>query len=468
MSRIVVIGGGFCGLGAAQLFARDGHDVVVLDREGPPPMTAEAAFESWDRRSVGQFRMVHLLVERGFQILSTELPEVIDELVAVGAWPNNALNVNRNMGAVGEALSDDDRFDRIAARRPVLDLGMYRAAAAVHGLTVRHHAVVTSLETGVGVIPGVPHVNGVRLASGEKLAADLVVDMSGRRGPTVELLTAIGARSPTVVDDNLGFSYVCRHYRSTDGATPFDAPSATRFGCFTVLAVNGDNGTWSLTVAHLAADAPLRRLREPSVFDKLLDECGIYQSYLLGEPLTDPATMSGTNDRERTFVVDGVPVATGIISVGDAWACTNPSIGRGMTFGMMHAQLARDAARSHLDRPAELAAVFHESTMDMIGPWHASTHAIDRGIMLGYQASIDGIELPSNPQSEVMKALTVARNVDLVSARAANEINGCLALPQDVFSRPGLVSHIQSVAQAAGDIQLPTVSRARVLEVLDA
>jgi hypothetical protein len=33
--------------------------------------------------------------------------------------------------------------------------------------------------------------------------------------------------------------------------------------------------------------------------------------------------------------MDGVPVATGIVSVGDAWACTNPSLGRGITMGLM-------------------------------------------------------------------------------------------------------------------------------------
>jgi hypothetical protein len=32
-------------------------------------------------------------------------------------------------------------------------------------------------------------------------------------------------------------------------------------------------------------------------------------------------------DRLRSYVVDGAPVVTGMVSVGDAWACTNPSLG---------------------------------------------------------------------------------------------------------------------------------------------
>ena len=34
--RILIIGGGICGLGAALLLARDGHEVTVLERDAEP------------------------------------------------------------------------------------------------------------------------------------------------------------------------------------------------------------------------------------------------------------------------------------------------------------------------------------------------------------------------------------------------------------------------------------------------
>ena len=63
--------------------------------------------------------------------------------------------------------------------------------------------------------------------------------------------------------------------------------------------------------------------------------------------------MAKIEDRQRTFVIDGVPVATGVIPLADAWACTNPSLGRGISMGMLHAAALRSMLREvPLDDPA--------------------------------------------------------------------------------------------------------------------
>ena len=54
MAKIVVAGGGICGMAAAIVLARDGHDITVLERDAAPvPDDAEVAWEDWNRRSVG-------------------------------------------------------------------------------------------------------------------------------------------------------------------------------------------------------------------------------------------------------------------------------------------------------------------------------------------------------------------------------------------------------------------------------
>ena len=60
--RIVFIGGGIAGLCGAMLLARDGHQVTVLERDAAPAGPPSTAWDGWQRRGVGQFRLPH-----GFQ-----------------------------------------------------------------------------------------------------------------------------------------------------------------------------------------------------------------------------------------------------------------------------------------------------------------------------------------------------------------------------------------------------------------
>ena len=69
--------------------------------------------------------------------------------------------------------------------------------------------------------------------------------------------------------------------------------------------------------------------------------------WLDGQPLDDRRSdIVKIEDRHRDFVVDGRPVATGVVAVGDAWACTNPSRGRGASIGMLHALALRQTLRT--------------------------------------------------------------------------------------------------------------------------
>ena len=67
--------------------------------------------------------------------------------------------------------------------------------------------------------------------------------------------------------------------------------------------------------------------------------------------------MGGVIDRYRSSTARRRP-ALGVLSVADAWACTNPSMGRGMSLGLAHAALLRRVVREHGERPADLVAAF--------------------------------------------------------------------------------------------------------------
>jgi len=56
-----------------------------------------------------------------------------------------------------------------------------------------------------------------RYSQGSDLAADLVVDATGRRSPVEDWLTQAGARDPRQVAAECGIAYVTRHYRVRTG-----------------------------------------------------------------------------------------------------------------------------------------------------------------------------------------------------------------------------------------------------------
>ena len=86
MSKVIVLGGGICGLASALMLARDGHDVTVLERDpAPPPESPERAWEAWERQGVVQFRQAHYMQPRGTRVLEAELPDVLAAIADAGA-----------------------------------------------------------------------------------------------------------------------------------------------------------------------------------------------------------------------------------------------------------------------------------------------------------------------------------------------------------------------------------------------
>ena len=84
--RVLVIGGGICGLGAALLLARDGHEVTVLERDADPiPASSDAAWDQWHRKGVAQFRQPHNFMPGLRLLLEAELPEIQEALERAGA-----------------------------------------------------------------------------------------------------------------------------------------------------------------------------------------------------------------------------------------------------------------------------------------------------------------------------------------------------------------------------------------------
>ena len=242
MAMIAVVGAGMNGLTTAMLLARDGHEVTVLERDAAAPPPAPQAWDHWERQGVGQFRQLHFMLSRWRQELEESLPDVLDDLEATGGLRFNPITTlpEQRRGAV---RPDDDRFETVTARRPVLEAVLAAAAARTPGLDVRRGTAVTGFVAGEPASPGVPHVAGVRIADGGTILADLVVDCRGRRARLADWLAGIGAQPPAEEREEAGFVYYGRHFRSADGRPPAAlAPLLQHYAPFTVVTLPADNG----------------------------------------------------------------------------------------------------------------------------------------------------------------------------------------------------------------------------------
>jgi hypothetical protein len=88
------------------------------------------------------------------------------------------------------------------------------------------------------------------------------------------------------------------------------------------------------------------------------------------------------------------PVVTGLVPVGDAWACINPTACRGFSLGLAHAITLRDVARGTLHEPVALVETFDRVTEETLTPWYRQQVDGDHQRAAEIQASIDGYPPP--------------------------------------------------------------------------
>jgi 2-polyprenyl-6-methoxyphenol hydroxylase-like FAD-dependent oxidoreductase len=468
MARIVVLGGGVCGLASGLMLARDGHEVTVLERDTDPvPDSVDGAWGEWSRDGVTQFRMAHFLQPAGRMVLEQELPDVFDGLVSAGALRLDLISLMPPTLTDRDPRPGDERFVTYTARRPVFERVLGKAAESEPGVEVRRGTVVKELTVQVG--NGTPHVTGVRLDSGETLSADLVVDAMGRRSQLPRWCGDAGIEPLHEESEDSGFIYYGRYFRSTDGTTPQPiGPLLAPMGSFSILTLPSDNGTWAVVTVISSGDQALKRMRDPDLWTSVVEACPLHAHWLQGEQLSDFDAMGGVIDRYRRPLRDGRPLLTGIALLGDAWACTNPSLGRGMALGLLHAQCLHEVVDSHLEDPSEFAQAWDAATEERLTPWYRETVAEDRCRLSEIEALRDGLQppQPSDPSQALRGALLAAMPHDPELFRAFLESRSCYTPLSETFAQDGVPERIRELASEHERLQMPGPDRESLLRLL--
>ena len=212
--RIAIAGGSAAGLFAALLLARAGHDVVVLERDRlEPAADVESAAAVAFRPSAPQIVQPHLIMARCRQLLIERLPDVYAAMLAAGVAEAPLRTQMPDTLADTAPRPGDEDLMPVMTRRSTVDWVLGLAAAAEPRVDVRYGVKVAGLLTAggprsaVGPRPAagprpatgtdrVPHVTGLRTDRGD-LAADLVVDATGRRSPVDDWRRSTRTRPPS-------------------------------------------------------------------------------------------------------------------------------------------------------------------------------------------------------------------------------------------------------------------------------
>jgi 2-polyprenyl-6-methoxyphenol hydroxylase-like FAD-dependent oxidoreductase len=461
-----MIGGGVVGLCTSLLLARDGHDVTVLERDPAAPPSPQQAWTEWERRGVNQFRLLHFFAAGFRNVVEPNIPEVIAAFENAGA-----LRVNPTREAPAEVTGgfreSDAKYDAVTARRPVAEAAIASVVAGNDHVTVKRGVAVAGLLTN-GASGSVPHVVGVRTDDGEELHADLVIDCGGRRSTLPAMLADIGAGAPREEKAECGFVYYGRHFKSADGSTPFPfGPLLMDYGTMSTLTLPADNGTWGLGLIVSAHDKAMRRLQDVDTYERVVKAFPLVAHWLDGEAIDEkPAVMAKIEDRRREFVVNGQPLATGVVALADSWACSNPSLGRGMSIGMIHAAALRDLLRDPPDDPVAFAQAFDIASHETADPYVRGTLEYDAQRIAEVDAELDGVDFVPNEDYELTKMLFNAAGKDPEMLRAVLDIATVMDAPGDVLGRPEVQTRARELGANWRNEPLPGPSREELLEII--
>lgn len=426
--QAVVIGASMGGLLAARVLSNHFEQVTLLERD-----TFPAAGEN--RKGVPQGRHAHAILAQGLQIMEGYFPGLTDRLISLGADYGDVSDFARWFHEGDCHQPTVSGVNAINVSRPRLEAEVRARTLALPNV----QAVEGCDVLGLLAAPDNGRIIGVRIiqrkagSAEERLAADLVVDASGRGSRSPAWLEGLGYERPTEEAVKIGITYTSCQYRRKPGHMPgvnalivAASPKNPRGG----VLLSQEGNRWMLTVAaYLGEQIPQDHVGLLA-FVCSMDTPALYDVVSNAEPIGDPVPHKiPSNLRRRYERLNRFP--QGYLVLGDALCSFNPIYGQGMSV----AALAAAALDGCLAQGEErLAQRFFKQASKIIDiPW---------GTAVGNDLRFPEVKGPRSPMTRFinwyLEKLHHAAHHDPVVSIAFLKVVNLMAPPPSVM-QPGIM-----------------------------
>ncbi|OBJ32592.1 hypothetical protein A5620_24805 [Mycobacterium colombiense] len=438
--RAVVIGASISGLLAARVLADHYESVTVVDRDVLPSGPL-------NRRGVPQAAHSHVLLARCAPILRELFPGFLHELFAEGipVWADGDLS-KIDLAFGGHRLVRTGRlrcpeaYVQYYPSRPLLE---YRLRQRVQGI---RNVTIVDRRDAVDLVATADRMRvvGVRVADRDRgettLAAELVVDATGRGSRTPVLLDRLGYGRPPESELVVRTAYASQMLRIPNGMLStrlIGRPPVPGLPVGFFL-VGNENNDWVLTLTAIAGNEP------PTEYAKILEFLGqlapadVLAAVRAAEPVGQLSRYRVPSNRWRRYdKMRRLP--DGLIVVGDAICSFNPVYGQGMTMAALDAVVLRDCLRDehrHLPR-----RFYHDSAKNIAVAWRT---AVGADLALPQVAGPRPVSVRFT--NAFLERVMIAAQTDPVVAEQFLRVVGMIDSPASLL-RPAMMLRI---AQAGG------------------
>jgi len=442
--RAVIAGGSLGGMLAARAVASHFDTVTVLERDvfGASPAP---------RRTTPQSHHVHVLLKGGENAIDRILPgfrEAIERSGSVKIRAGLDFKAGSELGFAprwdaGMELHGQSRWmlehclrQRVLETTPNVEL---RTGCTVRGL--EHDATAN-------------RITGVKVEAGETtstVAADLVVDATGRGEGGLRWLSALGVALPEVEEVAVDFGYSSVVVElADDPARDWKAlvmGNLPRVGARGAVLLPIEGGRFICSLGGRAGDYPPDNEAEVLEFAKGLPHPQMYDALRTAKFVSPVARMIYPANRFRHYERSAT-LPRGLIPVGDALCSFNPTYGQGMTSAAFQAEALFDtlAQRGPSDALDTLTKAYLVRAADAARmPWRQANYND-----FLYPTTQGNREMFTPDELQYRMQIQIAAGRDEVLRKLLNEA-GHLLVPFERLMEPDVRERVSAaMTQSAG------------------